>query len=108
MQGTLDEKRKGVISPRTSRTSIGKSGSADLRDDHSTTHKSPPPSPPPAVGMAAGGHGNAVTDQPIAGAGSAEPNVLSPPTQQPLKDATELDAADMDADTPLELEVDGT
>ena len=59
---------------------------------------------------AAGGPGGTVTNhQPAASAASAEATATSPQEhpQQPRKDTTDEPMADMGADTPLELEVDG-
>lgn len=113
MEATLEEKRKEVSGPKKPwPASIGRPHSAAPRQDHAAMETSQPPPlhPPPAVMPAAGGQRETVTNQPAASAASAEAINASTEGQskQPRKETTDEPTADMDADTPLELEVDGT
>ena len=116
MEATLEEKRKEVTGPKAPwPASTGGPRSAALRQEHAAMETSQPPLPPPlplppAAMPAAGKQGDTVTNQPMASSASAEATATSPEdrSQQPRKDATDEPTADMDADTPLELEVDGT
>ena len=112
MEGTLEEKRKEVVKPTTlNPTSTSRLCSASLRHergDHSTVSKSGLPLPPAAL-VTADGQGGAGTDQMAAGAAASAPRAELPQatSQQLREEKVQAETAEMDADTPLDLEVDG-
>jgi hypothetical protein len=114
MEATLEEKRREVSGPKKPwPASIGSPHSAGPRQDHAAMETSQPPPlhpPPAAVIPAAGEQRETVTSQVAASAASAEATTTLPEgqSQQPRKETTHEPMADMGADTPLELEVDGT
>lgn len=94
--------------PKTpSPTSGAKARSAKLqrdRDDHSPIEKSPPP-PPPAEEQ----QGESVSGKASAAGMASNDSHAEPPSEaaQWGEDAAQHQTADMDADSPLQLEVDG-